>query len=441
MEIEFDTRGNDKQKLCAQYWLDDEVNDIVYGGSKGSAKSYTGVSLIFGDALIYPGTHYFIARKKLNDLRKFTKPSIEEVMEHWGISKKAYTFNGQDNFYTLYNGSKVFFLEAAYYPTDSEYKRFGSMQFTRGWIEEAGEVEEAAKNNLSAAIGRWKNDVYGLAPKLLQTCNPARNYLYRDYYKKYIKGILEKHKRFIQALPQDNKCLPPGYLEHLARSLSRNERMRLLEGKWEFDDNPNALTTFEAIDLMFDYPYPESLNGKWYITADIAFESDRCIIILWNGLDVIKIIEVPKNEKPEDHIRKLQAKYGVPNRNICYDATGAGNYLKNYLKGAYQFHSGARPLKEKKNEREFEHLKTQCYWWLADYINQGKIKIHDKGFQEDTTDECMMIQTIDRDKLEDKIKMIKKDDIKKVLGRSPDILDALGERMVYEIKGGFKRCI
>jgi len=441
MEIEFNTHGNDKQKLCAEYWLDDTVTDIVFGGAKGTAKSYTGVSLIFGDAFIYPGTHYFIARKKLNDLRKFTRPSIHEVFNHWDISDLMWKYNGQDNYYELHNGSKVFFLEANYQPSDPLYERFGSMQMTRGWIEEAGEFEEAAKNNLAASVGRWRNDEYGLIRKLLQTCNPAKNYLYRDYYKKFHRNSLESHKRFIQALPQDNKMLEDGYIEHLRQVLSHNERQRLLMGKWEFDDDPNACTTFDAIDMMFDYPKPEKLEGKWYITADIAFESDKCIIILWNGLDAIKITNHDKDKKPEEVIRKLQAEYGVANRNICYDATGAGLYLKNYIKGGYQFHSGAKAIKKKKEGREFEHLKTQVYWFLAEAINDGRLKIHDKVYQEDITDELMMIKTLPKDGLSGVVKMIRKDAIKHVIGRSPDFLDALSMRMVYELKGGFQNCI
>ena len=35
--------------------------------------------------------------------------------------------------------------------------------------------------------------------------------------------------------------------------------------------------------------------------------------------------------------------------------------------------------------------------------------------------------------------MIKKDQIKKNIGRSPDILDALAIRFVWEIKGGFRK--
>src|SRR5690606_19886625 len=123
-------------------------------------------------AFIYPGTHYFIARKKLNDIRKFTIPSIHEVFGIWGLTDKYYNYNGQDNYYELYNKSRVYLLEAKLLPSDPEFYRFGSMQMTRGWIEEAGEFEESAKANLMASIGRWKNGEYNLPPKLLQTCNP-----------------------------------------------------------------------------------------------------------------------------------------------------------------------------------------------------------------------------------------------------------------------------
>jgi len=167
IQICFNTEGNDKQLEVAKYWLDDTTTDIGYGGSKGSGKSFLGASLIFGDALIYPGTHYFIARKKLNDLRKYTQPTIKEVLDGWGIDERYYTFNGQDNYYTLYNGSKVYLLEAAYLPSDPDFERFGSIQMTRGWGEEIGEWHPKAKAMLQATIGRWKNDLYNLPGKFL----------------------------------------------------------------------------------------------------------------------------------------------------------------------------------------------------------------------------------------------------------------------------------
>lgn len=437
MILKFNTEGNDKQKQAARYWLDSETSQILYGGSKNSGKSFLGVNLIFGDAFIYPGTHYFIARKKLNDLRKYTKPSIQEVFDIWGVNSSMWDYNGTDNYYELNNGSKVYFLEAAYLPSDPNFERFGSMQMTRGWCEELGEFEEKALSMLSASVGRWKNDKYNLHRKVLGTCNPTRNFLYRLFYKAHRDGTLEIWRKFIQALPEDNKKAAKGYVENLARVLKPNERKRLLEGLWEFGDDPDSCTSFDKIQDMFAYTKPDNLEGEMYITSDIAFESDKCILIVWKGLDVIAIINHDKSQKPEERILQLEQEYQVKRKHIAYDATGAGLYLKNYLPRAYVFHSISKPLKDK--GKEFEHLKTQCYYKLAQYINEGKIRIYDKELEEQITDELMQIKTLPKEKLEGKIKMIKKDQIKKDIGRSPDILDALAIRMVYEFKTGFVR--
>ena len=51
--LQFDTKGNEKQKEVARLWLDDSVTDILYAGTKGAGKSYLGCSLIAGDADVY----------------------------------------------------------------------------------------------------------------------------------------------------------------------------------------------------------------------------------------------------------------------------------------------------------------------------------------------------------------------------------------------------
>ena len=78
MELEFKTK-NVKQLQACEAWLDNTTEQILYGGAKGGGKSFLGCSMIFADALTYPETHYFIARAELNDLRKYTIPSIYEV--------------------------------------------------------------------------------------------------------------------------------------------------------------------------------------------------------------------------------------------------------------------------------------------------------------------------------------------------------------------------
>ena len=245
--LEFNSNGNHKQKECGRAWAADDIDEVLYGGAKGGGKSFIGCSLILADAMMYAGTHYFIARKQLNDLRKFTIPSIHEVLNVWEIPQEAWKYNGQDNYFELYNGSKVFLLDCKYLPSDPQYQRFGSMQMTRGWIEEAGEFEYDSYSNLKISIGRWKNREYNLKGKLLITANPSKNFLYKEFYTPYKEGGLNKRRAFIQALPYDNKMLPKEYIQNLENTLRGAEKQRLLNGLWEYDDDPNALCDYDKI--------------------------------------------------------------------------------------------------------------------------------------------------------------------------------------------------
>jgi phage terminase large subunit len=435
MNIEFNTNGNDKQKRVCEYWVDNSVTDIAYGGSKGSGKSYLGCSLIFGDAFIYPETYYFIARKQLNDIRKFTIPSIYEVFSHWKLSQKYYSYNGQDSYFTLYNKSRVYLLEARYLPSDPLYQRFGSMQMTRGWCEESGEFEEAAKNGLSSSIGRWKNEEYNLSAKLLQTCNPSKNYLYREYYLKNKENRLESWKRFVQALPQDNKKAAPGYLEHLQRTLSPNEKERLLYGNWEYDDDPATLIEYEKILDCFTNDFTS--GGDACITCDVArFGSDRTVIGVWDGFRVrlmafrrLSVSEVAAK------IKEYQVKYKIPNSMTIADEDGVGGGVVDILK-CKGFVNNSRALDNPitRQPDNYVNLKSQCYYKLAERINEGELYIdcNDVSVKADIIQELEQVKQYNMDK-DGKKAVLPKDKVKELIGRSPDYADTLMMREYFEL--------
>lgn len=430
MKLSFDTHGNDKQKLAAKYWIDKETFEITYGGSKGSGKSFLGCSLIFGDAFIYPDTHYFIARKALNDLRKFTIPSIHEVFNAWGISPNYYKFNGQDNHFTLYNSSKVFLLQAKYEPSDPQYYRFGSMQMTRGWIEEAGQIDEEAKNNLAASIGRWNNDKYGLTAKLLQTCNPSKNYLYRDY-KDNKEGTLPTRKKFIQALPSDNKRLDSGYLENLNNTLSKNEKERLLFGNWEYDDDPSALCEYDRIVDMFSNNFDSIKEGEKYITADVArLGSDKIVIGLWQGYSVKPyVFEKKRITESYQFLEALRIEHSVPLSNVIADEDGVGGGLVDLMQ-CKGFINNSSPL----NGENYTNLQAQCAYKLAERINKNAIHFDtdDTTIRQETIEELEQLKQKDMDK-DGKKGIIGKEHVKAVLGRSPDYRDMLLMRMYFDV--------
>jgi phage terminase large subunit len=431
MKLIFNTNGNERQKDVARHWIDNSISDIVYGGSKGSGKSYLGCSLIFGDAFIYPETHYFIARKELNNIRKYTIPSIHEVFNHWGINQKYYTFNGQDNYFKLYNASKVFLLDAKYLPSDPEYYRFGSMQMTRGWIEEAGEFEENAKNNLSASVGRWKNELYNINGKILQTCNPSKNYLYSSYYIPNKRGDLDDWKRFVQALPSDNKSLDKGYLDNLNRVLTNSQKERLLKGNWEYDDDPNALCHYDNIVSIFTNI---GIDGDRYLTADVArMGSDKSVILVWNGYRVVDYVIYDKSKTTEIQtaITALRTKYNIPLKNCIADEDGVGGGVVDNLniKG---FVNNSRAL----NDENYFNLQSQCCYKLADAINEYKISIScdiEKKYKEEIIEELEQLKSFNTEN-NGKLKILPKEKIKDAIGRSPDWRDALMMRMWFDYK-------
>jgi hypothetical protein len=417
-----------KQGEALEYWINDSVQEILYGGSKGCGKSFLGCFLIFGNALNYPGTTYFIARHNLNDLRKFTTSSVIEVFDNLQISFTDYcVFNGQDNVFTLHNGSKVFYIDCHRLPSDPDYHRFGSLQFTRGWFEEAGQIENLAISNLSVAVGRWKNTEYNLKRKILMTCNPNKGYAYNNFYLPAKKGALPDYRRFIQALPGDNKYLTSDYLEALRR-LPENERERLLFGSWEYDSDPTTLIGFDSIENMYSNDFVK--GGKKKIVADIArYGSDRAIITVWDELILIDYLtfDISSMVQIQNAIQAFKIRYSVQTSDILVDEDGIGGGVVDNLrcKGFVNNSKAVNP--------NYQNLKTECGYKLAEKAGLIWLKcgLPDRE-KEMIRQELGMLKTYEADK-DGKLRILPKEKIKEHIGRSPDWLDIFIMRMYYEV--------
>lgn len=426
---------NPRQLEAAQCWTDDHTIEIVYGGAKYGGKSYLGASLIFGDALIYPDTAYFIARKELNDLRKYTLPTIYEVFKNWEIKLEDYmSYNGQDNYFSLHNGSRVYLIDCKKTPQDPLFERFGSMQMTRGWIEEAGEVEVLAKENLKLSLGRKNNDKYGLMRKLLLTCNPKKNFLYTDFYKPFISGTLPSDKAFIRALPGDNVHGDQDYITGLKSTKDKVMKERLVLGNWEYDDDPNALITYDAIQAIFTNDHVQPVGHK-YITSDVArFGKDKTIIRVWHGLKVIERVVITGSKVTETaaRIREIAAKHGIPMMRVLVDEDGIGGGVVDIL-SCKGFVAGSSPVTPKPGEN-YKNLKSQCAFRLAELINDALIYEECRS----EVDRNLLVEDLEQikqDKMDNDTsrQILSKEKVKAILQRSPDDGDTYIMRAWFEV--------
>lgn len=429
MEIKF--TPSLKQDLIFEYFEDDLTTEVLYGGAAAGGKSYGACAFMIIQCLKNPGIRIGLARNELTTLKKTTIVSLFEVINDWGLNvEEHYKYNSTTGEITFTNGSKIILLELRYLPSDPNYTRLGGQLLTFGVIDEAGEVDEKGKQIFQSRLGRWLNAELKLKPFLLMTCNPSKNFLYRDFYLPTEDNTLPPHKKFISALILDNPFINDVYVDNLKNTLSPTDRERLINGNWNYDDDPNCLMDYETIlNIFVDKPQVKE-KSKAYISADIAFTSDNAVIMVWEDLTLVEIIVNPDGNI-EDVIREKAKEYKVFPQNISYDSDGVGKYLMNYLKSAKPIVNNARALKDE----NYENLKTQLYFKLAEVINKGELKVVKSPYDEKIIEELQQVKHRPTDKV-GKIAMVSKGDVKRMLGRSPDFSDAMAYRMIFEIKVG-----
>jgi len=432
--LEISPEFTSKQKDCLRFLFDNYTNEVLFGGAAGGGKSWVGSAWLVTMCLRYPKTRYLMGRSKLDALKKTTLNTFFEVCGAWGLkSGEHYTFNGSSNIVTFKNGSEIILKDLFLYPSDRNFDSLGSLEITGAFIDEVNQVTYKAVNVVQSRI-RYKLDDYGIIPKLLMTCNPAKNWVYTEYYKPAQLGTLKTYRKFIPSLVTDNQFISKHYEKQLSK-LDEVSKQRLLFGNWEYDASSDSLINYDSILNLFDN---KGAEGEKYISCDVArMGEDKSVVMLFEGLHVVMIKTFDKNTITElaEYIRELQKNHQVKLSNIIVDSDGVGGGLQDVLR-CKGFINNASPVKKE----NFQNLKTQCYYKLADLINKGQlgITIRDVDTRKHITEELEQVRTKDIDK-DGKLKIVPKDVVKSVIGRSPDYSDALAMRMFYELRSKIGR--
>lgn len=435
-------RLNKKQTIALDYLEDNTTTEVLYGGGAGGGKSILGCYWLVKSCLKYDGTRWLMGRSELKTLKETTLQSFYEVCRLQGLKADIhYKLNLQSNSIHFNNGSTILLKDLYCYPSDPNFDSLGSLEITGAFIDECNQIVEKAWNIVKSRI-RYRLDEYGLLPKVLGSCNPAKNYVYTRFYKPFKENTIDNDRKFIQALVNDNPDISKHYYNNLL-GLDENSKQRLLYGNWEYDDDPSTLINYENIVNCFSNEFVSS--GEKYITADIArFGSDSTVIAIWDGLrcKMLKfngrsIVEVSQI------IKDLQNKHAVPNSNTIADEDGVGGGVvdvlkcKGFINNSMALPSPNSPYNEKGEQikENFVNLKSQCYFKLAEYINANKIYID----CEDVIIKPLIIQELEQVKQHNMDKdgkraIIPKDKVKELIGRSPDFSDALMMRMHFELK-------
>lgn len=420
--------------------LDDDIHTEVFmGGAAGGAKSFTGCLWQIERRLKYRGSRGFLARAKLKDLKQSTLLTFFEVCGLLGLKRdRDYKYNAQMGVITFSNGSEEYLKDLFLYPSDPEFVSLGSTEYTDGFIDEMGDITEQAYQIMRSRV-RFKLDEFGLIPKIGMGSNPCKTFVYNDFYKKWRDDELEDYKIYVPASVYDNPFISDHYIENLKRLNTKN-RERLLNGNWEYDDDPTKIFDYDSIIDMLTL---DAERGEKYCIVDQAgFGRDRCIITYWDGLFVIEVEELDNISSSELDERLVKRK--IARSHCLIDEVGVGFGLVKELDGVVGFVANAVPIKKENKEdatervtHNYKNLRSQCWFELANRVNSGQIGIYRNlpiNIKDMLVQDLEVMKQMDEDK-DASLRVITKKELKDTgaLNRSTDVGDVFMMRMYFEI--------
>jgi len=408
-----------------------EFTYLLFGGGAGGGKSWLGCEWLLTNCYFYPGSRWFIGREELKRLRESTLITFWKVCRLHKIPSEDLKYNGQDNFIAFENGSRIDLLDLRYLPSDPLYERYGSIEYTGGWIEEGGEIHFDAFDTLKSRVGRYLNDQFGINAKILITCNPKRNWTYSTFYIPHKNNTLSSGYYFIQSLVGDNRYIERAYITSLQEIKDSSKKERLLFGNWDYISDPTAMIDQDDIEAIFTNDHLSNQVGSNYIICDVArYGSDRAIITVWQGLKIVDVViyDISATTEIQKTIHALRAKHKVQAFNVLIDDDGVGGGVTDNVKGTGFVNNS------KANDSQYYNIKTECGYKLADKIEDIYIE-YDLGEKEMEAirEELSMLKTYDSDK-DGKLRILPKEKIIEKIGHSPDWLDIFIMRMYYIVK-------
>jgi len=218
----------------------------------------------------------------------------------------------------------------------------------------------------------------------------------------------------------------------------------------EYLDNAGALFKYDALIDVFSNTITK--NGEKYLTIDIAEDgSDKTIFSFWEDLEEYRREEFARlnTEGIINQIREYASQDKIPYSHIAVDAigVGAGVASSSLLDGIVGYKSSYQAIKTDQNivklpnvsylkdaslVSDYKNLRSQCVFVLADACNNHKIASKLTGrFKENIIEELAIYQ--DASQGDGKRMATQKENVKEIIGRSPDHSDTWLMRMYWEV--------
>ncbi|QQR98603.1 MAG: terminase [Sphingobacteriales bacterium] len=390
---------------------------ILFGGSMGGGKSWWLCAEAIKQAMKYKGNRLVIVRKELSVLKRTILVTFFSICPKEIIA----SFNQTSLEVTFINGSKLVFLDANI-SKDPLLQKLKGLEI--GWfgIDEANEVAKDAYNILKTRL-RWilpNKQKPSYEGRL--TSNPETCWLIDVFI-----NSKNPNEVYIKSITTDNYDENSEYVKNLKDAFKDTPNLlrKYLFADWSILDAINQLMPSEKL-----HNSKNKLSGGYgtSLGVDVArFGDDNSVfIVLIDGN--IELIETypytPLNEVVDKTIELIN-RYNISPDYVGVDSVGLGAGVVDSLHAlgydVIELNGGSKPIDEDNTDTFLPfNLRSQMYYNLRNEIIAGNIG----GIENDS-----LIQELTAIKYEissdRKLRINSKEAIKKILGKSPDLADAL----------------
>jgi len=206
----------------------------------------------------------------------------------------------------------------------------------------------------------------------------------------------------------------------------------------------------KLLDMERFYDHPKINGGVRYASCDVAFEGgDSLVMWLWEGFHIKDIYVCRNDSKTTLHnVKAKLQEWGVLEENFVYDLNGLGQAFRGFFPHAKPFNNVAGV--EPRFKGMYHDLKSQCAYLFAHKLLDGEMSIEPrllglrfsgKGFSNVPLRQILLKERRairgEDDSSDKGFTLIKKKAMKALVGHSPDYIEALLMRFVFEVgKGG-----
>ena len=265
------------------------------------------------------------------------------------------------------------------------------------------------------------------------------------------KTFAIKSVTFVKAALYDNKALlksDPAYIANLLNQ-PLEVRMREFDGNWDVIKISDDLIKAYHLDKIFQNP--QMLGDRVRrATCDVAGDGgDNCVTWLWIGKHVQDVYVCRRDPYTTASILKAKLEeWGVLQENFAYDLNGMGQVLKGAFPRAVPFNNQAAVAP--KYKYMYDCLKSQCAYMFYEATTEGEwsiepsllsqkfkvgkntmtlyniLQLERKAIKKDTAKEDRGWCIIHKEAMKNKL----------LVGHSPDFIEALFMRWIFDIKSG-----